>query len=423
MKNAETINQEESDTTLRVVDDTVVIENLTIKNKNLSNLLKEKRNFEDRRNLFINIIEQGVKLFTSLNGTLEVDWAKESLKTAEKDLERKFSDFEKHLSTNIKAINKDNIKDLESQKDEFLNKIDTEFNSFLNKDNKKSAIHLINEALSISGEELVKTIDETNNDQTKNVVSQLDEKLDAMKKDVLNFMLSINEKLDIEKGINETIDKTTLKGTPHEDYVQKALSSISLSNGDFVERTAATKGSKGNKGDHKVTLSENVSDSETLNVVFESKTQEYKTLTGIKKYLKESMSNRDALVGIMVFDKIERYKKITDLPFLVIDSNKAICIITKDEDGDLPLKLAYSWARAQAKSINQKMSSKETIDINQLDSLVKEAMDNLKMTQSIKKNHETAIVQIEKATDTVNRFRSDFKKNLDLITDLFVEKK
>ena len=259
MKNAETINQEESDTTLRVVDDTVVIENLTIKNENLSNLLKEKRNFEDRRNLFINIIEQGVKLFTSLNGTLEVDWAKESLKTAEKDLERKFSDFEKHLSTNIKAINKDNIKDLESQKDEFLNKIDTEFNSFLNKDNKKSAIHLINEALSISGEELVKTIDETNNDQTKNVVSQLDEKLDAMKKDVLNFMLSINEKLDIEKGINETIDKTTLKGTPHEDYVQKALSSISLSNGDIVERTGTTKGSKGNKGDHKVTLSENVS--------------------------------------------------------------------------------------------------------------------------------------------------------------------
>ena len=45
------------------------------------------------------------------------------------------------------------------------------------------------------------------------------------------------------------------------------------------------------------------------------------------------------------------------------------------------------------------------------------------MTQSIKKNHETAIIQIEKATDTVNRFRSDFKKNLDLITDLFVEKK
>ena len=80
-------------------------------------------------------------------------------------------------------------------------------------------------------------------------------------------MLKINEKLDTEKGKRATFDKTTLKGIPHEDHVQKALSSISISNGDIVERSGHTKGSKGNKGDHIVTLNENSSESEVLNII------------------------------------------------------------------------------------------------------------------------------------------------------------
>ena len=130
------------------------------------------------------------------------------------------------------------------------------------------------------------------------------------------------------------------------------------------------------------------------------------------------MANRSANVGIMVFDKVERYSKISDLPFYVIDNNKAICTLTKDNDGELALKLAYSWARAQAAFIDQQKYSQESIDINQLNLIVQEALSNLKLTQAIQRNHDSAISEIEKASLKVNEFRNAFKQNLKSISEL-----
>ena len=62
----------------------------------------------------------------------------------------------------IKALNSDHVSNFELQKTDFLGKIDSELTSFLDEDNKKSALNLIKQVLNSSGEDIVKMINETN---------------------------------------------------------------------------------------------------------------------------------------------------------------------------------------------------------------------------------------------------------------------
>lgn len=406
------------DPMFEVIGNNVVITNFVIENEQLANLLFNKKKTEEQIQLLTTIISQGTNLITTFKGTVEIDWAKESLSTQAESLNKKFKSFENKLVKNLNEVSSTSIKNLKVEKEDLLNSVSEVLNQFIDEDNKKSVINILTKTLNGSGESLLDNISESTNKKNKEVLSSFQDQLAEFKSEVLNYMLKINEKLDSEKGKEELIDRTTLKGVPHEDYVQKTLSQISLVTGDIVHRTGSTKGTKGNKGDHLLELNKNSSDTSELSVVFESKTQEYKTLTGIKKYLNESMANRSANVGIMVFDKVERYSKISDLPFYVIDNNKAICALTKDNDGELALKLAYSWARAQAAFIDQQKYSQESIDINQLNLIVQEALSNLKLTQAIQRNHDSAISEIEKASLKVNEFRNAFKQNLKSISEL-----
>ena len=100
------------------------------------------------------------------------------------------------------------------------------------------------------------------------------------------------------------------------------------------------------------------------------------------------------------------------MPFYVIDNNKAICTLTKDNDGELAL---YPLIAGQEHKLSLTKNIQESIDINQLNLIVQEAF--LKLTQVIQRNH-SAISEIEKASLKVNEFRNAFKQNLKSISEL-----
>jgi hypothetical protein len=412
----------EENITLDLEKNKIYIDGLILADKNLINLLKVRDNDKERVKTFLEIIQQGARMLSILQGNVEIDWAKKSINDLGKDLKKNMSELDQEMTRNISEIHSKNFIELKNQSTELLSSLTRELSSFLDEENTKSAVHTFEKMFSKYDQELTKALNNSNNEQVSKVTEEVGKKFNTFEEKIKSEFYRLNEKIDTEQGKKMMIDKTTLKGAPHEDLVQTELSTISFPMGDLVERSSSSKGTKGNKGDHTIKLNENVSNTDTINIVFESKTQQYKTNNGIKKYLRESMENRNALVGVMVFDTTERYEKITDLPFYPIDSNKAVCIFDKNNPENLPLKLAYAWARGRAIAISQNMKSKSSVDFEYLNSLIKDSMEDLKMAQSIKKSHDEALNSIGKASGSVISLTNNLKTNLQLMNDIFIER-
>ena len=204
-----------------VIGNNVVITNFVIENEQLANLLFNKKKTEEQIQLLTTIISQGTNLITTFKGTVEIDWAKESLSTQAESLNKKFKSFENKLVKNLNEVSSTSIKNLKVEKEDLLNSVSEVLNQFIDEDNKKSVINILTKTLNGSGESLLDNISESTNKKNKEVLSSFQDQLAEFKSEVLNYMLKINEKLDSEKGKEELIDKNFLKGVPHEDYVQK----------------------------------------------------------------------------------------------------------------------------------------------------------------------------------------------------------
>ena len=80
-----------------VIGNNVVITNFVIENEQLANLLFNKKKTEEQIQLLTTIISQGTNLITTFKGTVEIDWAKESLSTQAESLNKNL----KVLKTNL----------------------------------------------------------------------------------------------------------------------------------------------------------------------------------------------------------------------------------------------------------------------------------------------------------------------------------
>ena len=78
-----------SSSTIRIVGDNLVIENLKIKNPQLVELLKKEKNKEKQTKLIEEIIDYGINLFNTLKGRVETDYAKNSFESIKGQLNDK----------------------------------------------------------------------------------------------------------------------------------------------------------------------------------------------------------------------------------------------------------------------------------------------------------------------------------------------
>tara|TARA_B100001996_G_scaffold206297_1_gene158115 strand:+ start:436 stop:1869 length:1434 start_codon:yes stop_codon:yes gene_type:complete len=456
-----------SSSTIRIVGDNLVIENLKIKNPQLVELLKKEKNKDKQTKLIEEIIDYGINLFNTLKGRVETDYAKNSFESIKGQLNDKLDstlgsvqkEYDKYLdsvqkeydkyfdtkkgslplkveetSEKLEESSKDLVKNFSEKTSELLDDLEDTFGDFLDEDSKKSALGKISMLL----DGFDKKIDDMLKDAKTNQIDAFEKALDPEEKkskikvlrDQINKtteseIKSLSEKVDeIIKKLNiqsteeELLEKSTQKGAPFEDIVQATLSKIALSTGDIVSPTSNETGKKGKKGDHTVELDKSSTGMKKINLVFESKT-ETMTFKKIREYLEECIDNRDAEVGIMVFDKVERIQKVTELPFYPFDGNKAIVILNSEESGDLPLQVAYMWARITGINLSNETFEEESLDLAEIQNKITESIGILTAVKEIKKGHTQAKKGVDHSSKFLSEMEEGLKENLNFIKNMF----
>ena len=469
-KKTKTTKKNISSSTIRIVGDNLVIENLKIKNPQLTDLLKKEKSKEKQTKLIEEIIDYGINLFNTLKGRVETDYAKDSFESIKGQLNEKLDstldgvqkeydkyldnvqkEYDKYFDTKkgtlplaveatgekLEESSKDLVENFSEKTSDLIDDLEGTFSDFLDEDSKKSALSKISKLL----EGFDKKMDDMLKDAKTNQIEAFEKALDPEEKkskikilrDQINKtteseIKSLSEKLEeIMKKLNiqsteeKLLEKSTQKGTPFEDMVQASLSKIALPIGDSVNPTSNETGKKGKKGDHTVELDKSSTGMKKINLVFESKT-ETMTLKKIREYLEECIDNRDAEVGVMVFDKVERIQKVTELPFYPFDGNKAIVILNSEESGDLPLQVAYMWARITAINLSNEIFENDSLDLTEIQNKITESIGKLTAVKEIKKGHTQAKTGIDHSSKYLIAMEDDLKENLSSIKNMFEDK-
>lgn len=447
-----------NETSIRVLSDHIVVENLKIKNSSLAEILKSEKDLNLQIELFEEITDLGVNLYTTLKGRMETDFARKTFDTIKDQLNEKLDDTLKNLQkdydkyfdpktgTFAKTVESTEEGFEKSQEElaekfaetteELRDSLDEAFEAFLDEKSKVSAIGKISSLLDDFDEKTLKMLQEIKKVQTEAFETALDPEEKKSKIHILRDQLkehtkseielltkkldSILTKLNIQETEESLIEKSTGKGTSFEDIVQAVLSKIAVSVNDVAEPTSNVKGKTGNKGDHTVTIDKRSASLKTINLVFESKTKAM-TLKEIKQELTECMENRNAEIGVIVFDKQERIQKITDMPFYPIDEDKAIVVLNQEVGGELPLKVAYNWARYKALIISNEKIDEDLIDFSDVLSKLETATGALSKIKEIKTGHTQALKGIEKSDKFLGLMEEELKISLNEIDTIFRE--
>ena len=447
---------EKKTTAIRVLSDHIVIENLKIKNSALAEILNKEKNTEKQVLLLEEIADLGVNLYSTLKGRAETDFAKKAFDTIKDQLGEKLDDTIKNIERDydkyfdpkkgtfaktvesteeeLEKTQEDLTKKFTETTEDLRESLDEAFEEFLDEKSKESAIGKISSLLNDFDDKTLEMLKDIKQTQTEAFEKALDPEEKKSKINVLRDQLkehtekeleSLTKKLDelilhlgLEKTKEESLEKSTGKGVLFEDVVQAVLSKISVSVNDFVEPTSNVRGKTGNKGDHTVTIDKQSASLKTINIVFESKTKQM-SVKDINTELTACMENRSAEIGVIIFDKQERVQKITELPFYPIDDNKALVVLDPEVGGDLPLQVAYMWARYKALMSASDKVEEDLLDLTELMNKVKVAQGSLGNIKQIKTGHTNAKSGIEKSEKFLEILESDLKENLDQISSMF----
>jgi hypothetical protein len=162
--------------------------------------------------------------------------------------------------------------------------------------------------------------------------------------DMLATVTSLVERLDARDKLAEQHERSPHKGMPFEDVVDIELNAIHTDLGDDVRcvkhDTGVIPGSA--TGDFVVALNPTHTRGRELRVVVEAKTGK---LYGpeARKVLEEAIKNRDACVGILVFDGVED-APLRGRRYLAYPNGRIACVLEPDGD-PLAFQIACNQAR------------------------------------------------------------------------------
>ena len=447
---------EKKTTAIRVLSDHVVIENLKIKNSALAEILKKEKKTEQQVLLLEEIADLGVNLYSTLKGRAETDFVKkafdtikdqlsekldDTIKNIEKDYDKYFDPKKGSFAKTIESTEEELEKTQEELTKQFTEttedlreSLDEAFEDFLDEKSKESAIGKISSLLNDFDDKTLEMLKNIKQTQTEAFEKALDPEEKKSKINVLRDQLkehtekeleTLTKKLDeviIHLNMQDTkdslIEKSTGKGADFEDVVQAVLSKISVSVNDIVEPTSNVKGKIGKKGDHTVTIDKQSASLKTINIVFESKTKQM-SMKEINTELNACMENRNAEVGVIIFDKQERVQKVTELPFYPVDDNKALVVLNPDVGGELPLQVAYMWARYKALISASDKVDEDLLDLAELINKVEAAQGALDNIKQIKTGHTNAKAGINKSEKFLEIMETELKENLSQISSMF----
>lgn len=403
-----------------VTKDAVTFNDLTIINKDLASYLNEA---DDKIETLLNIIEVGVKTLNSLKNSIERDFTKQTFDSISTEMKKNLSESIEGIGEEFeKYFNEEGefVKELQANKEKMIDELSLELKNFIDPKNSDSALSKLTEILETEEGKVLNAFEnalnpENSESQIFQLKNKLEKKISEEVKILSDDIEKILQELKIDKATKELKEKSTAKGASHEDLVQQVLTDISV--GDVVERTGEVVGliPKSKVGDHVVTLNSN-SKTGDLKIVFESKSANtYNSSSAISKELDTAMKNRDAEFGIFVFDSYERFNKVSIQPFSLLSDNMAITILN-EEVGDLPLKIAYVWAKTMLMNSETSTSKEVSISYDEIIKVLQEAIKEVKKISNAKSNNKKAFDAIEANENLLPEIRKNVENSLkDLI--------
>jgi len=419
-KNVKKLKIKEDNLTLN--SESLTIHDLEILNQDLVNYLLES---ENRVETLEHILDIGVKTLNSLKNSIERDFTEKTFEKISKEMKLNLDNSMDDLGNEFeKYFNEDGefVKEINENKKNLINEINTELEKFIDPNNRDSAISKLTEILETEEGKVLNAFEKAlNPDNTESQIFLLKEKLEKKfseeVKSISDDLEKILQQLKIDSATNELKEKSTGKGATHEDFVQQVLSEVAV--GDFVERTGEIVGliPKSKVGDHVVTLNTNTK-TKDLKIVFESKSANtYNSTNAIVKELEVAIKNRGADYGVFVFDNFERFNKVSSQPFHVISENMALTVLNEDV-GNLPLKIAYVWAKNQLMNLDEVSSKEIRISYDEILKGLNEALKEAKRLITAKSNNKKAFDFLEANEELIPEIRKNIDEKLKDLVEL-----
>ncbi|MHA2263635.1 MAG: hypothetical protein ACXAEN_14665 [Candidatus Thorarchaeota archaeon] len=240
--------------------------------------------------------------------------------------------------------------------------------------------------------------------------SEEDSPLFKMKEEIKKEITDLRNDLFKQKGVDETIDATTLKGYDFEDQCEEKLYEIARPFGDEVSRTSTEAGELESRkvGDFVVTLNERPD----LKIVLETKDMATVNLPQIHRNLEEAMENRNADYGIFVVkDKDSLPKQVGYFNEYPGNQLVAVYAVGTEElgNGEL-LEIAYKWAR------NKLLFQKGVvtgIDLTSVSDHLEEIQSSIKSFSKVLKQ----CTNVEKATNKIRKICAEMSEEISFSMD------
>ena len=403
----------------------VIINDLVIENEELSQYIASSENKEQA---LLEVISLGVQTLNTLKNSIEKDYTKKVFKemseSMDKTLDTTLTSIQDEFNNYFDDEDGTFIKELNDSSSELSKALKEEFDNFLDPSKTESAITKIKEVLTEAKEQSKISFEEALNPSVESskiyelktqLVDSFNNKIDEISTQVSDLTTA----LGIEEKTAELKEKSPQKGLEFEEVVQSKL--VDLAPNDFVSRVSKEKGSvaKSDKGDHVLTISQG--NENEVNIVFESKSgNDFDSTSKIKKYLDEAIKNRDSEVGVMVFDKISRYKELSSNPFFIIDENKlAVYLDKENSQDDTAFRVCYVYARQLALKISKTNVTSNEVDLSMLQDELNDIFTEINNLRAIKLANTEAKGQIDKSTQLLEGKQAKIKKSLEkLFTEL-----
>ena len=355
----------------------------------------------------------------SLKNSIERDFTKQTFETIAEEMKKNLSDSVDDMGDEFnKYFNEDGefVQELNNNKKKMLEELNSELENFIDPSNRESAISKLTEILETEEGKMVDAFEKAlNPENSESQIFQLKEKLEKKFTDEIKLlsedMEKILQELKIDKATTELKEKSTAKGGTHEDSVQQSLSEIAV--GDIVERTGEIVGlvPKSKVGDHVVTLKTNSKISD-FKIVFESKSANtYNSSSAITKELTKAMENRGADFGIFVFDDYGRFDKVSGQPFALLSENMALTVLN-EEVGDLPLKIAYIWAKNLLMNSDESTTKELSVSYDEIIKALNGAIKEVKKLSTAKSNNKKAFDAIGANEELIPSIRKNVEDTL-----------
>jgi len=188
--------------------------------------------------------------------------------------------------------------------------------------------------------------------------------VDSRYGNILQEVTTLSERVTSSAELRKERGKGTAKGVVHEAVVVEVIERVCAPFNDIVTDVSQEVGSSARKtGDFVVQLESEQHGAGDLRFVVEAKNTKM-TLANALKELELSMKNREAIVGVLVFNDMGQ-APTNGQPFRLYPGNRII--VTFQDENSLPVEVAIAFARmlTQAKSSNE-LKDHSVVDLNEL---------------------------------------------------------